>query len=259
MSAMKFTLTPLPAFRDNYIWFLTDTDGNAVAVDPGDASPVERALNARNFKLRAVLVTHHHADHMGGAAELAHRHGCPVFGPALEAQDAVTVALRQDMEIGITGMETRFRVLDIPGHTAGHIAFAGPGVVFCGDTLFSAGCGRLFEGTPAEMWASLQKLAALPDDTRVCCGHEYTLANLRFASAVEPENAAVREYTAVCATRRARGEPTLPSTLATERRVNPFLRCNEVTVRDAASRRAGRELTDAVEVFAVVRKWKDGF
>ena len=256
---MDFTLTPLPAFRDNYIWLLEGPDRRAAVVDPGDAAPVRQTLAARGLKLEAVLVTHHHADHMGGAAELAREHDCPVYGPAAERIDAVSVPLAGGAEIALPGLGARFRVLDIPGHTAGHIAFGGHGIMFCGDTLFSAGCGRLFEGTAAEMCASLAKLTAFPDDTAVCCGHEYTLANLKFAAAVEPENRTVREYDAECSARRARGEATLPARLGREREVNPFLRCRVETVREAAGRWAGKPLSDDVDVFAAIRKWKDGF
>jgi len=256
---MDFGLTALPAFRDNYIWLLQSPDGLAAVVDPGDAGPVRQALAARSLKLEAVLVTHHHADHMGGAAELAREHGCPVYGPATEHIEAVSIPLAEGADIRLPGLEARFRVLDIPGHTAGHIAFEGHGIMFCGDTLFSAGCGRLFEGTTGEMCASLAKLAALSDDTAVCCGHEYTLANLRFAAAVEPDNRAIRDYAAECTARRARGEPTLPARLGRERQVNPFLRCRMTAVQMAASRQAGKPLTNEVDVFAAIRKWKDGF
>jgi hydroxyacylglutathione hydrolase len=255
---MELGLTALPAFRDNYIWLL-QRGVHAVVVDPGEAAPVQRALAASKLMLEAVLVTHHHADHMGGAAELAREHSCPVYGPAGESIGVVDMPLAEGAEASLPGIGARFRVLDIPGHTAGHIAYQGHGIMFCGDTLFSAGCGRLFEGTAEQMSASLAKLAALPDDTAVCCGHEYTLANLKFAATVEPDNRAAAEYAAECAGRRSRGEPTLPSQLGLERRVNPFLRCRESTVQAAASRVAGRTLTDAVEVFAAIRKWKDGF
>jgi hydroxyacylglutathione hydrolase len=255
---MDLRLTALPAFRDNYIWLL-DAGGRAVVVDPGEAAPVRRALAERSLRLEAVLVTHHHSDHMGGAAELAREHACPVYGPATEDIAAVDRPLVEGAEVGLPGIGARFGVLDIPGHTAGHIAYQGHGIMFCGDTLFSAGCGRLFEGTAEQMYASLAKLAALPDGTALCCGHEYTLANLRFAAAVEPDNRAAADYAAECATRRSRGESTLPSHLGLERRVNPFLRCREPAVQAAASRVAGRKLTDAVEVFAAIRKWKDGF
>ncbi|MGE5623933.1 MAG: hydroxyacylglutathione hydrolase [Bacillota bacterium] len=256
---MDFSLTPLPAFKDNYIWLLRGPGDHAVVVDPGDAAPVQRALHTAGLKLEAVFVTHHHADHMGGAAELARSHACPVYGPSAESIEAVSIPLRDGASVEVPGVGARFRVLNVPGHTAGHIAFEGHGIMFCGDTLFSAGCGRLFEGTAKQMYGSLAKLATLPDGTAVCCGHEYTLANLRFAAAVEPDNRDVREYAAECGVKRERGEATLPSRLGRERRVNPFLRCREPAVQAAASKRAGRRLTDPVEVFAAIRGWKDGF
>ncbi|MGH8377755.1 MAG: hydroxyacylglutathione hydrolase [Gammaproteobacteria bacterium] len=275
---MAFELLPLPAFRDNYIWLLAGTRTAAV-VDPGDATPVVRALAERRLNLAAILITHHHSDHMGGAAVLAQQFGCPVFGPVGEAIAAVTHPLEEGQYAEIAPLAARFRVLDIPGHTAGHIAYASrdtdaserhfPGsptmarlvknIVFCGDTLFSAGCGRLFEGSAAQMSASLDKLAALPDSTAVCCGHEYTVANLRFARAVEPGNRDILDYAEEAAERRARNLPTLPSTLERERRVNPFLRCNEPAVIAAAQAHAGRELRGPIEVFAVIRSWKDRF
>ncbi len=256
---MDLTLTPLPAFTDNYIWLLTDAAGNAAVVDPGDAAPAQQAIESRGLKLGSVLVTHHHPDHMGGATELARRHGCPVFGPAREAADAVTAPLSEGQEAVLPGLGLRLRVLDIPGHTAGHIAFTGHGILFCGDTLFSAGCGRLFEGTPAQMYDSLARLAALPASTRVCCGHEYTLANLRFAAALEPDNRIIRDHAQVCTARRGRGEATLPSTLELEKQVNPFLRCESPAIRQAAAHHAGRDIRDAIDTFAVIREWKDGF
>jgi hydroxyacylglutathione hydrolase len=259
------TLVPLPAFADNYIWMLQD-GSHAIVVDPGEAKPVFDALARAHLQLAAILVTHHHADHTGGVAALREATGAQVFGPAGETVPQPCTPLRQGDRADALGL--RFEVIDIPGHTAGHIAFflpaGAPGIdtplVFCGDTLFSGGCGRIFEGTPAQMLASLDALAALPDDTRVCCGHEYTLSNLRFAQAVEPDNADLTQYLAHCQAVRARGEPTLPSQLGTERRINPFLRSREATVHRAV--RAQSLLpaaADEVEVFAALRQWKNDF
>ncbi|MBB3176585.1 hydroxyacylglutathione hydrolase [Variovorax sp. Sphag1AA] len=263
------TLVPLPAFADNYIWMLQD-GRNAIVVDPGDAGPVFEALRRDNLQLAAILVTHHHADHTGGVAALREATGAPVFGPARERIPEPFTPLAHGDHADVLGL--RFEVIDVPGHTAGHIAYFLPAnahnasagdiapLVFCGDTLFSGGCGRLFEGTPAQMLASLDALSALPGGTRVCCAHEYTLANLRFAHAVEPHNADLAQYTAQCEALRARGEPTLPSQLATERRVNPFLRSRESTVRLAVQARAGLSTQAAeTEVFAALRQWKNEF
>lgn len=255
---MPFEIEPLPAFRDNYIWMLAGAAGAAV-VDPGEPAPVQQALKRRRLALTAILLTHHHSDHTGGAALLAGEYGCPVFGPARESIPAVDRPLQEGEFAEIPALGLRFQVCDIPGHTAGHIAFYGHNIVFCGDTLFSAGCGRLFEGSPAQMSRSLDKLASLPDTTAVCCGHEYTLANLKFAAQVEPANREIVEYAEQAAARRQRGLPTLPSTLERECRVNPFLRCREPAVIEAAERHAGHALRDAVEVFTTIRNWKDQF
>ncbi len=253
-------LIALPAFSDNYIWMLHD-DANAVVVDPGDAAPVEAALEQRGLRLAGILVTHHHADHVGGVDRLRSRLDGPVWGPAREAIPAPFVALQDGALIEVLGR--RFQVIDVPGHTAGHIAYFELGaprapLLFCGDTLFSAGCGRLFEGTPAQMAASLARLTALPGDTRVCCTHEYTLSNLRFAQAVEPDNLAVQGHTARCMTIRSTGEPTLPSTLALELEINPFLRCSEPAVA-AAALAQGADSTQPVAVLAALREWKNRF
>lgn len=256
-------LTPLPAFSDNYIWMLEGGTGgtDAVVVDPGDAAPVERALDARGLRLVGILVTHHHPDHVGGIDRLRARLEGPVWGPARETIPAPFLALHDGDEIDVLGL--RFRVLDVPGHTAGHIAYAQQDaadepLLFCGDTLFSAGCGRLFEGTPAQMSTSLARLAALPGTSRVCCTHEYTLSNLRFAAAVEPTNAAVRDHLARCEALRASEQPTLPSRLDLERRINPFLRCTEPEVI-ASARREGATDATPVPVFAALREWKNRF
>ena len=227
-------VTPLRAFRDNYIWLMHGRDPTCVAVvDPGDATPVETALEAGGLTLEAILVTHHHADHTGGIETLLATRDVPVFGPQNERIPDLTVPLAAGDRADLETLGLAFDVLDVPGHTAGHIAFYGHGALFCGDTLFSAGCGRLFEGTPAQMLASLDALAALPDDTRVYCAHEYTLSNLKFARAVEPENTAIAEYTGRAEQRRRADEPTLPSTLGLERKVNPFLRCDHASVAKA--------------------------
>ena len=247
---------PVAAFRDNYIWMVEDGT-RAAAVDPGDAAPVEAFLAARGLSLAAVLATHHHADHVGGLAALARRWKCPTYGPAREAIAGLDHRLSEGDRITVPGVGLALAALDIPGHTAGHIALAGADLVFCGDTLFACGCGRLFEGTAAQMVASLGKLARLPAATRIYCGHEYTLANIAFAEAVEPVNARLAERKAREAARRARGEPTLPSTLGDELATNPFLRCGEPEVVAAAQRRAGRRLAGPVEVFATLREWKN--
>ncbi|MDH0867972.1 hydroxyacylglutathione hydrolase, partial [Mitsuaria sp. GD03876] len=234
-------LVAVPAFTDNYIWLLHD-GRSALVVDPGEAAPVREALAARGLDLRGILVTHHHGDHVGGLRELLPLLDDPrhVWGPATESMPVPVVPLREGDRVELLGQA--FDVLDVPGHTAGHIAFVsmhpgdGAPILFCGDTLFSAGCGRLFEGTPAQMHASLAKLAALPGDTRVCCAHEYTLSNLRFARTVEPLNEAVARHEAWCLARREQSLPTLPSTLDVELQINPFLRCEHADVRAAARR-----------------------
>jgi hydroxyacylglutathione hydrolase len=249
-------IEPVPAFDDNYLW-LASRDGLAFVVDPGDAEAVEEALAARRLRLAAIVVTHHHGDHTGGVLSLKRAHGATVYGPAGEPIPGRDVPLAEGDRVELLGVA--FDVLDVPGHTRGHIAYHAPSIdlLFCGDTLFAAGCGRLFEGTPAQMYASLAKLARLPGTTRVYCAHEYTVANLRFARAVEPDNAATARRLAESEAARARGEPTLPSTIALERATNPFLRCDEPAVRAAAEgRRKGAGAT-AVDTFAAIRAWKD--
>ena len=248
----------VPAFKDNYIWML-ENGREAVAVDPGDDAPVEEFLAARKLRLAAVLATHHHADHVGGLPALVRHWKCPTFGPAREVTATLDRRLSEGDRFVVPELGIELATLDIPGHTAGHIALVGAGMLFCGDTLFACGCGRLFEGTPAQMVDSLGKLARLPADTRVYCGHEYTLANIRFAEAVEPGNKHLPQRRLRDEARRARGEPTLPSTIGEELETNPFLRCGEPEVVASAQRRAGRALAGPTEVFAEIREWKNAF
>jgi hydroxyacylglutathione hydrolase len=253
--------SPVRAFSDNYIWLIRAPADPALAivVDPGDDRPVEAALQEQGLELRVILVTHHHADHTGGVRALAARHGAAVFGPAREQMPCAVQALDDGDEATLADLGLQFSVMAVPGHTLGHIAYSGHGALFCGDTLFSAGCGRLFEGTPRQMLDSLDRMAALPDATAVYCAHEYTASNLRFAAAVEPDNSNVREAQAEVRQLRERDAVTLPSALGQERLINPFLRCREDSVREAAERHAGRSLPTALDVFTEVRAWKDGF
>ncbi len=252
------TIVPIRAFQDNYIWCVR-TGAVAVVVDPGDAEPVLEYLSSEKLQLAAILTTHHHGDHVGGNTRLLAKYNVPVFGPAREKIPGITRALKEGDTIEVPGVGLTLGVLDVPGHTAGHIAYYGEGVLFCGDTLFSCGCGRLFEGTAAQMHSSLAKFAALPGDTLVYCAHEYTLSNLRFARAADPDNPALDRREASARAALAAGHPSLPSTIALELAANPFMRGGDPAVAASASRRAGRALSGSVDVFTTLRQWKDSF
>jgi len=254
----EIQITPIPAFRDNYIWLL-ERGHHALVVDPGDAEPVLRILERRARKLDAILLTHHHADHVGGVAELVAAHAPQVFGPAHSPFAGIQVQLREGDRARV--LQEDFSVLEVPGHTLDHIAYWCPalGALFCGDTLFACGCGRLFEGSAAQMFASLSKLAHLPEYTKVYCAHEYTSANIRFALAVEPSNPDLLHRREACASARSRQQPTVPSTLELEKATNPFLRCAQTTVREAVVHHSPGTSGEAPAIFAALRSWKDVF
>ncbi len=255
----ELPVLPVHAFKDNYIWLITDNQRQyAAIVDPGDATPVLQTLQREHLTPVALLITHHHGDHQGGVRDLlAEYPQLPVFGPAHERIHGITHPLVEGDTVTLPELAVTFQILDVPGHTRGHIAYFGAGALFCGDTVFSVGCGRLFEGTAQQMHASLSKIIALPGETWVYCAHEYTLDNIAFAKWVEPQNADLLAREQEAKRLRQQGIPTVPSRLDTERRTNPFLRFAEPTVIAAAERFAKRRLSSEAEVFGTVRYWKD--
>lgn len=250
----------VPAFNDNYLWIIHDGT-HAAVVDPGDAAPIIEALRAHQLSLVAILLTHHHKDHVGGVPALLQHTKVPVFAPRNDNIANVTTVLDEGDTVSVPELQLTLSVLDVPGHTRGHIAYVAKeqGWLFCGDTLFAGGCGRLFEGTPEQMLHSLDKLAALPDDTKVYCAHEYTISNLRFARAAEPDNQALTERLAVEQDKRDRDIPTVPSNIGLEKATNPFLRSREPAVIKTLQREGRVDNDDTVAVFAALREWKNNF
>lgn len=254
----EITVFPIAAFNDNYIWCLSNGH-QSVVVDPGDAAPVIKHLDAMGLTLSAILITHHHWDHTNGIEDLLAVYGdIPVYGPANQI-NAINTQVKEGDKVQIPELGTEFDVIAIPGHTLDHIGYYGSAGLFCGDTLFSGGCGRLFEGSPKQMLGSLNKLAALPNTTPVYCTHEYTLANLRFALAVEPDNAELQIYNAWAESQRRQDLPTLPSNIGQEKAINPFLRSDKPAIKASAERQAGVEMADDVAIFSQIRQWKDNF
>ncbi|MEE4217968.1 MAG: hydroxyacylglutathione hydrolase [Xanthomonadales bacterium] len=254
----EIRVTPIPAFTDNYIWLLSNGGSRCAVVDPGDAKPVLSELRRRDLILDTILLTHHHADHIGGVPQLVAETGAAVHGPLDPRIGGLTSSLAEGETLELPSMGLRFQVMEVPGHTSSHIAFYGHGSLFCGDTLFSVGCGRMFEGTAEQMQASLDRIAELPPETRVFCAHEYTLANCDFARAVEPGNTELARRASEVEACRASGRITIPSTLGQELAVNPFLRTREPGVVKAARKRVSGASPGA-STFAVIRAWKDGF
>jgi hydroxyacylglutathione hydrolase len=248
------------AFEDNYIWLIRSASADRVAVvDPGDAAPVLAFLERERLTPAAILCTHHHPDHIGGIADLVRRYPIPVYAPAAEGIRGTTHPLREGDRVTLPELDVTLSVLEVPGHTRGHIAYYGDGALFCGDTLFSLGCGRLFEGTAEQLFRSLERLAQLPPATQVYCAHEYTADGVRFTRAAEPDNPDLDSFATWVDSQRRAGWPTLPTTIARERRLNPFLRTEVATVRRMASAWTQQELVSNVNVFAALRRWRDVF
>jgi hydroxyacylglutathione hydrolase len=250
----------IPAFQDNYLWLIHD-GVHAAVVDPGDAAPVLAALAKHRLSLVAILLTHHHADHVGGVPELLRNFKVPVFGPHNESIPDITNPVAEGDEVSLPRLPLQLDVLEVPGHTLDHIAYFSPQQqwLFCGDTLFAGGCGRLFEGTPAQMVTSLAKLTALPDSTQVYCAHEYTMSNLRFAQAVDPNNADLATRVPVEQAKRDQGIPTVPTTIATEKATNPFLRHTEDAILSRLADSGFVDSREPVAAFAALRQWKNTF
>ncbi|MCK8045213.1 hydroxyacylglutathione hydrolase [Shewanella sp. 1CM18E] len=255
-------ITPLPAFNDNYIWTLqTEQSTGVYVVDPGDAQVVIDYVTNKKLTLQGILITHHHHDHTGGIAALCAHFGkdIPVYGPQAENIQGISRPITAQATVTLEGLELEAKVIQVPGHTLGHIAYLIDNLLFCGDTLFSGGCGRLFEGTAEQMYQSLSQLSELPDDTKVYCTHEYTLANLRFACAAEPNNQKLQEYVQQANQLRAQNIPTLPSSIGLEKAINPFLRADCAEIQQILAVQFQQPITNTLQSFALLRQWKDNF
>lgn len=250
----KFEVIAIPAFSDNYIWLLR-YGSSAVVVDPGDAKPVIETLKKLSLTLTSILITHHHADHIGGVHQLLEYQKVPVYAPKQETYDFPHIAVDEHDEIILPEVNQKFIVLTLPGHTLGHIAYVNESMLFCGDTLFGAGCGRLFEGTPVQMYHSLQRLAALPANTQIYCTHEYTEHNIRFALTLEPDNQDLAQRQIDAHKLRAKGLPTLPSNIGLELKTNPFLRCNQAAILTNSQSQS----SDCLSVFTKIREIRNHY
>ncbi|KGJ89931.1 hydroxyacylglutathione hydrolase [Colwellia psychrerythraea] len=265
MSNTHHIVTAIQAFNDNYIWALAEKNNDKITlIDPGDAGVCIDYLQESNLVLSNILITHHHSDHVGGIKNLLEyaklrKWQVTVYGPASENIAQLDITLKEGDAVTLADTHCQLNVLDLPGHTKGHIAYYNKDILFCGDTLFSGGCGRLFEGTPEQMHHSLSKLASLPANTLIYCAHEYTQANLAFALAVEPDNNDLHKYSELVALKRDKNQASIPSNIALERQINPFLRCHEPAIKQAAQAYSKKKQTSDSEVFSVIRAWKDNF
>lgn len=251
---------PIRAFSDNYIWLIKNPENNhAVVVDPGDARPVLKELEQQNLVLEAILITHKHADHIGGVQELKQATNATIYGPGKNLGNLIEIALIEGDEVQIDKTAINFKILELPGHTMEHIAYYNDDSLFCGDTLFVGGCGRVFEGTMQQMYTSLQKLANLDETLKVYCAHEYTQSNLKFAMTVDSNNENLAEFNDFVTKIRTNNQPSVPSSIKIEREINPFLRCEQQTIQSRVGQQYDKQLADPVETFAYLRNWKDNF
>ena len=254
---MNLRIQALPAFKDNYLWLIIHPDiPEALVVDPGDSKPVLDALNSQGLSLAGILITHKHHDHIGGIQELLEKFKVPVFAGPIENIPRMTHPVLEKKSIHIKHWPS-IKVIEVPGHTLGHVAYLMGSYLFCGDTLFGAGCGRLFEGTPAQMVESLNKIKSLPEDTLIYCAHEYTLKNLSFAEFLEPENIKIKSRIREAEDLIAQGKPSVPFSLKIEKETNPFLRCDQKTIKEAVEQKCGQRCETEIEIFRYLREWRN--